>query len=67
MVQVQFDLFLPKPSETEMLQMDIKELTELIHRVRKGQYAKLGALTKMYLEMKEKVDIMERNICRGDK
>jgi len=67
MAQIQFELFAPIPSEVEMLRADVKELRELIHRVRKGQFAKIGDLTKMYLETKERLDILERNICRGEK
>jgi hypothetical protein len=61
----QFDLFLPIPDELDFVKADLKEAVELIHRVRKGQFAKLGDLTKMYLEVVERLDTLERNICKG--
>lgn len=61
----QFDLFLPIPDEIDFVKADLKEAIELIHRVRKGQFAKIGELTKMYLDVKERLEVLERNICRG--
>lgn len=61
----QFDLFLPIPDEIDFVKADLKEAVELIHRVRKGQFAKLGELTKQYLEIRERLDMLEHNICRG--
>ncbi len=63
----QFDLFLPKPEEIDFVKSDLKETIELIHRVRKGQYAKIGEIKKMQIEMMERLDIIERNLCRGEK
>jgi predicted DNA-binding protein len=61
----QFDMFLPQPSEIDFIKSDLKEAVELIHRVRKGQYAKIGDIKKMQLEILERLDILERNLCRG--
>lgn len=61
----QFDLFLPKPSEMDYLRAELEDTKELIHRVRKGQFAKIGALTKMYTEVSTRLNILERGICNG--
>lgn len=61
----QFDLFLPRPSELDYMKADFLALKESTEKVRKGQFAKIGTLTKMYLELVERLDILERNICRG--
>jgi predicted DNA-binding protein len=61
----QLDMFMPAPTEVDFIKSDLKEAVELIHRVRKGQYAKIGDIKKMQLEILERLDILERNLCRG--
>ena len=61
----QFDMFLPIPDELDFVKSDIKEAVDLIHRVRKGQYAKIGEMMKMFLDIQERLEVLERNICRG--
>lgn len=46
---------------------EIKKLKESNDRIRKALFAKNGELAKNYLELAERMDIIERNICRGDK
>lgn len=61
----QYDMFLPAPDELDFLKADVKEAVALIHRVRKGQYAKIGEMMKMFLNIQERLEILERNICKG--
>lgn len=62
---IQLDFFQEPPSEVEIFRLDIKELEALIHRVRKGTYAEIGSLKKRVLSLEERLDIIERHICKG--
>jgi len=61
----QFDMFLPIPDEIDFVKADLQEAIELIHRVRKGQYAKIGEMMKMLLDMQDRLQMIERHICKG--
>ncbi len=67
MAAIQLDFFEPLPTETDMLRAEIKELRESMHKVRKGIYAKHGALNKEFLDLSDRLEIIERNICKGIK
>ena len=60
---MQLGLF-PETQEEKMMR-EIKELRDQCERVRKGQYAKIGALSKMYQETKHELDTLKAAICRG--
>ena len=68
-----FDDFYPVPSlhesdrekDTRRMKEEIKSLRESSEKVRKGIFAKHGALAKMYLEIHQRLEILERNICKG--
>ncbi len=62
----------------QLLQLDFFEDTEITHikqeiekvkqssdRVRKGMYAKHGALEKKFQELDDRLGIIERNICKN--
>lgn len=61
----QFDLFLPIPDEIEFVKSDVKDIKDALDRQRKCQFAKIGEIKKMQLELLERMDLLERNICRG--
>jgi len=61
----QLDMFEPVPEELAFIKADIKEAVDLIHRVRKGQYAKIGEMMKLFLDIDERLRILEQNICKG--
>jgi hypothetical protein len=61
----QYDLFLPIPDEIEYVKSDVKEIKQSLDRQRKSQFAKIGDIKKMQLELMDRLEILERNICRG--
>jgi hypothetical protein len=64
---VQFDLFEEKPSELELLRKDIAAVGESATKVRKGTYAAIGELKTRVLSLEERLELLERNICKGNK
>ena len=65
---VQLDFF-RTPEESERLEL-IRQLEETkisANRVRRACFAKIDALAKENYELKCRLDILERYICRGGK
>ncbi len=58
-------LYLYERNTEEKIRDEIKELKESISRIRKGQYAKIGALHKMYQETKHELETLKAAICRN--
>lgn len=58
----QLDLF--EPDEVSMLRTEVVKLRSSNEKVRKSLFAKNSDLMKMYLEMDERLKILERNICQ---
>lgn len=52
-----------KMQELEEKYDNVYQRTE---NVRRGTYAKLSQLMKMYSELSHEFDSLKRNICRGD-
>lgn len=66
MIQVQFDLFKEdKESEFEELEKVILEVKKSSDKVRRGMFAKHGELVKMFLDIDERLKVIEKNICKG--
>lgn len=63
----QFDLFLPIPDEMDFLRADVKDIKESLDRQRKSQFAKIGEIKKMQMEILERMEILEHYLCRGSK
>ena len=63
---IQFDLFKPKPTNEEMLKADIEAVRESSDKVRKALFGRNGALQKRMLELETRLEILERNICKGE-
>jgi len=61
---IQLDFF--DSEDTELLKKEIQKLKESNDRVRRSLFAKHGELAKNYLELLHRMDVLERNICRGD-
>ena len=55
---------IPQETSEERLLREVNELKAQCDRVRKGQYAKIGALTKMYLENKYELEMLKQALCR---
>jgi uncharacterized protein YdcH (DUF465 family) len=62
---IQFDLFKEKPSEIEMLKADIAAVGESATKVRKRLFAENNELKKRIHELEMRMEIIERNICKG--
>jgi len=60
----QIDFFLGEKSELEYLKDDFKEVRQSNDKVRKSLFARHAELARMYLELVQRMEIIERNICR---
>jgi len=63
LIEFQPDLFDREP--TERLERKLAEMQESLNRVRKSLYARNNELEKMFFELHTRVDILEKNICKG--
>lgn len=65
MIPIQYDFFsTEEESEFHALEKSIEDIKKSTERVRKGTYAEIGALKKRVLELEERLQIIERNICK---
>ena len=62
---IQLDLF-EHYSETEMLEIQLKEMIEKYDKLRKSLYARHNELAKKYCDLQYRMDIIERNLCNGN-
>lgn len=58
-------LLFEEPLEYKLLR-EIKELKESVSKVRKGQFAKISDLTKMYKELYEDLEIIKAGLCKNE-
>lgn len=64
--EVQYDFFLtPQESETEMMIHEIDSIKISTTKVRKALFARNGELQRKMLELEERLNVIERGICRG--
>ena len=59
----QLDFF--EETEISALKADFKEVKDSCDRVRKKQFAEIGKLTKVVNDLVERLEILERNICKN--
>ena len=65
-LQVQFDLFKTKEEcEIETLKEIVNTIKTSSDKVRRGTYASISELKKENMDLKSRLEIIERNICRG--
>jgi hypothetical protein len=66
MALIQFDLF---KTEEQLATDELRDLIEDVRqsgdKVRKGVYAKLNELTKECRDLKVRLEVLERHICKG--
>ena len=63
---IQLDFFKSnEESWQEALEARMDKCEASATKVRKGQFAHIGELKKMYNDMNDRIQIIERNICRG--
>lgn len=61
----QLEFLFEEKSELDYIRDDMKSVKESSDKVRKGIFAKHSELVKKYLELNERMQIIERNICYG--
>ena len=64
---IQFDLFEPIPDELACLKLEVDALRESQNKMRKALFARENALSRMAFDLHDRLEILERNICRGTK
>ncbi len=62
---VQLDFF-EKKSEIELLEEELRAVKLSNDKVRKAMFARHGELAKMYLDLLGRLEIIEKNICKGN-
>lgn len=60
---IQLEFF--QTEETVILRNDIRKVKESGDRTRKALFAKHGELEKKYNDLLSRLDILEKNICKG--
>jgi len=61
---IQLDLFETK-TDMEHLQDEIDALKKSNDKLRKGLFARHGELAKKYLEINDRINVIEINLCKG--
>lgn len=56
-----------KRTKEEELELEVIRLREQYEKIRKGQFAKISALTKAYNELTQRMDIYDAMICKNFK
>jgi hypothetical protein len=62
---IQYNLFEPIPSETDVMRMDIDAIKTSCDKVRKSLFAKNNEICKTLLDISHRLEILERNICQA--
>jgi hypothetical protein len=63
----QLDFFYTdEKNEIEFLKSQMKNVKESSDKVRKSMFARHGELMRKYLDLHDRLQIIERNICRGE-
>ncbi len=56
--------FFPE-DEVVTLRMEVQKYKETTDKMRKALFARHGELAKNYLDIHQRLEILERNICQG--
>jgi len=59
----QLEFFVTELSEIDVLKTDVQSVKESNDKVRKSMFARHGELARKYMELNERLQILERNIC----
>jgi hypothetical protein len=65
-MSAQLDFFLPDLSDIDCLRIDVETVKYSSDKVRKSIFARHGELARKYMELHERLQILERNICLGN-
>jgi hypothetical protein len=61
---IQLDLFRDM-SASDLMREEIRLMRESNEKVRKSLYARHGELARRFMELNNRMNILEHNICRG--
>lgn len=61
---IQLDFFEPH-NELDLVRSDIKSIKESSNKVRKSMFARHNELAKLLIDINERLEILERNICQN--
>lgn len=60
-IMIQLDFF--EKDEVSILKEELKKVHERSEKVRRGMFARHNELAKMYIELNERMHVIEKNIC----
>lgn len=61
---IQLEFFPEQRNESEILRQDIASVKKSTDNVRKSLFARHGELAKKYIELHDRLEILERYICK---
>lgn len=65
-LEIQYDLFKSQEDvERDAMVKEIETTKEMANKVRKALFARHGELYKTVLDLSYRLEIIERNICKG--
>lgn len=65
-MSIQLDFFkTPEQCELDAIRIALNEYKLSSDKVRRGTYAKLSEVTKICMELQLRLEVIEKNICRG--
>lgn len=64
---LQLDLFPDWLEDEQSLAVEVSRLRDQCEKVRKGQYAKIGEMMKMYNELRHEFECLKKAICKEEK
>ncbi len=63
---VQLEFFYQERTELDDIKEEVKDVKQSSDKVRKSMFARHGELARKYMELHERLQIFERNICRDE-
>jgi hypothetical protein len=64
-MSAQLEFFTEEKSEIDYLKDNVKEVKESSDKVRKSMFARHGELARKYMELHDRLQVIEQNICRS--
>lgn len=64
-MNIQLNFFEEEKSEFDYLKEEMSEVKLSNDKVRKSMFARHGELARKYIELHERLQILEKNICQG--
>ena len=62
---IQLDFFSEEKTEYDYIREELGEVRQSSDKVRKSLFARHAELARKYMELHERMQIIERNICKG--